>query len=57
MEKNTPQTLFEQEQKVQQIVYYPQHTIDGFFTAIDDLVNILEAAQTLYYTLRLDALT
>ena len=37
----TPQTLFEQEQKVQQMVYDPQHPID-------ELVNYSEAAQVPY---------
>ena len=46
--KVTPQTLYEQEQKVQQLVYDPQHPIDGVFTAIDEIVNYSEAAQTPY---------
>ena len=46
--KVTPQALYEQEQKVQQMVYDPQHPIDGVFTAVDDLVNFSEAAQTPY---------
>ena len=44
-----PQTLFEQEQKVHQMVYDPQHPIDGIFTAINELVNYAEAANTLYF--------
>ena len=44
----TPQILYEQEQKVQQMVYDPQHPIDGVFTAVDDLVNFSEAAETSY---------
>ena len=44
----TPQVLFEQEQKVHQMVYDPQHPIDGVCTAIDDLANFTEAAQTPY---------
>ena len=42
----TPQVLYEQEQKVQQMVYDPQYPIDGVFTAVDDLMNFAEAAQT-----------
>ena len=42
------QTLHEQEQKVQQMVYDLQHPIDSVFTAIDDQVNFSEAAQTPY---------
>ena len=44
----TPQLLYEQEQKVQQMVYDPQHPIDGVFTAIDELVNFAEAAEIPY---------
>ena len=44
----TPQALYDQEQKVQQMVYDPQHPIDGVFTAIDDLMTFAEAAQTPY---------
>ena len=44
----TPQTLFEQEQKVQQMIYDPQHPIDGVYTAIDELVNYSEAARVPY---------
>ena len=46
--KVTLQTLFKQEQKVQQLVYDPMHPIDGVFTAIDKLVNFSKAAETLY---------
>ena len=44
----TPQALYGQEQKVHQMVYDPQHPIDGVFTAIDDLMTFAEAAQTPY---------
>ena len=44
----SPQTLFEQEQKVQNMIYDPQHPIDGVFTAIDELVNYSEAARVPY---------
>ena len=44
----TPQTLFEQEQKVHQMIYDPQHLIDGIFTAIDELANYAEAASMPY---------
>ena len=44
----TPQMLFEQEQKVHQMVYDPQHPIDGVFTAVDELANYAEAASTPY---------
>ena len=47
-DKVTPQLLYEQEQKVQQMVYDPQHPIDGGFTAINDLVNFSDAASTPY---------
>ena len=42
----TPQTLYEQEQKVQQMVYDPQHPINGVFTVVNELANYVEAAQT-----------
>ena len=42
--KVTPQMLFEHEQKVQQMVYNPQHPIDGVFNAVDELENYAEAA-------------
>ena len=38
----------QQEQKVQQMVYDPQHPIDRVFTAVDDLINFAEAAQSPY---------
>ena len=44
----TPQTLFEQEQKVHQMVYDPQHPIDRVFTAVNELANYVEAASTPY---------
>ena len=44
----TPQTLFEQEQKVQQMIYDPQHHINGVYTAINELVNYSEAARVPY---------
>ena len=44
----TLQTLFKQEQKVQQLVYDPMHPIDGVFVAIDKLVNFSKAAETPY---------
>ncbi len=46
--KVTPQTLYEQEQNFQQLLYDPQHPINGVFTAINELVNYSEAAQTPY---------
>ena len=48
----TPQALYEQEQKVHQMAYDPQHPIDGVFTAIDDLITFAEAAQTPYTQLQ-----
>ena len=42
------QTLFEQEQKVQQMVYDPMYPIDGVFMAIDKLVNFSTAPETPY---------
>ena len=44
----TPQILYEQEKKVQQMVYDPQHPIDGVFTAVDDIVNSSKAVETPY---------
>ena len=44
----TPQNLSEQKQKVRQMVYDPQHPIDGVFMVIDELVNYTEAVQTTY---------
>ena len=44
----TPQTLYKQEQKVQQMVYDPHHPINGVFSAIDEPVNYSEAAQMPY---------
>ena len=44
----TPQALYEQEQRVHQMVYDPGHPIDGVFSAVDELANYAEAAQTPY---------
>ena len=44
----TPQILYEQEQKVQHMAYDPHHPINGVFSAIGELVNYSEAAQTPY---------
>ena len=47
----TQQALFEQKQKVQQMVYDPHHPIDGVFTAVNNLVRFLKLLKPHKYKL------